>query len=142
LKTLGEVARNTVDGDSALRVVIETNPGTRLCGMGFPNNETECCLPGRIYPGDRAKATPTPIVGDNLRQAAYPVGTRLRHWRGFSFARRIILARITSPTVTYNSLLLNPAPVAPRGDAGTGGKPKYAVRDILLDCRLVKRDSC
>jgi hypothetical protein len=55
VKTLGQVARNTVDGDSALRVVIETNRGTRLCGMGFPNNETECCLPGRIYPGDRAK---------------------------------------------------------------------------------------
>ena len=31
LKTLGQVARNTVDGDSALRVVIETNPGTISC---------------------------------------------------------------------------------------------------------------
>jgi hypothetical protein len=31
LKTLGQVARNTVDGDSALRVVIETNPGTIRC---------------------------------------------------------------------------------------------------------------
>jgi hypothetical protein len=28
LKTLRQVARNTVDGGSALRVVIETNPGT------------------------------------------------------------------------------------------------------------------
>jgi hypothetical protein len=31
LKPLGEVARNTVDGDSAVRVVIETNPGTIGC---------------------------------------------------------------------------------------------------------------
>ena len=31
LKTLGQVAGNTVDGDSALRVVIETNPGTIRC---------------------------------------------------------------------------------------------------------------
>ena len=31
LKTLGQVARNTVDGDSALKVVIETNPGTIRC---------------------------------------------------------------------------------------------------------------
>jgi hypothetical protein len=31
LKTLRQGARNTVDGESALRVVIETNPGTIRC---------------------------------------------------------------------------------------------------------------
>ena len=83
---------------------------------------------------------PTPLVGDF--EAAYPVGTRLPHWRGFSFARRIIFGTDHITYVTYNSLLLIPASVAPRGDAGTGGKTKYAVRDILADCRLVKSDSC
>ena len=33
LKTLGQVARNTVDGDSAVRVVIGLDPGTIRLGI-------------------------------------------------------------------------------------------------------------
>jgi hypothetical protein len=49
---------------------METNPGTRLCGMGFPNNETECCLPGRIYMLGNSLTRVPPLPERGLGQLA------------------------------------------------------------------------